>query len=176
MQSCWGPRDLGGQPGVQLGGTSGELGVGVTAFVMRREGRRLCQEGRWRGNGHNTLASPTQREPVSPALETGLGSVRGSCHDRSDISKWDISKSRKSDQACPHGVGTFLPSCEPAQASLLGGGGTQLFRLSPGTLTLMVQTHLRWEHRTQGHLVGRGCGSSLQANSKPTAPPPARSR
>lgn len=39
MQSCWGPRDLGGQLGVQLGETSGDLGVGVTAFVMRREGR-----------------------------------------------------------------------------------------------------------------------------------------
>lgn len=39
MQSCWGPRDLGGQPGVQLDETSGDLGMGVTAFVMRWEGR-----------------------------------------------------------------------------------------------------------------------------------------
>lgn len=39
MQSCWGPRDLGGQLGVQLGEASGELGMRVTAFVMRWEGR-----------------------------------------------------------------------------------------------------------------------------------------
>ena len=64
--------------------------MGVNMFFMREEYNNCSQRVDCRGKWPQHSASPIKREPVSPALESGLGHV--TAFDHWDLSKCDTSR------------------------------------------------------------------------------------